>query len=72
MQDFLTIKDACELTGAESHHVRYLIRKGRIPATKIGGSYFIPSHYYQEEIAAAPDFIPEARRAAIRIYGGKR
>ena len=54
--DYLTIKQAAELSGYSERHLRYLAQKGdEFDCVKVGGVWFIPESSLHEFIAKADE-----------------
>lgn len=60
-----TLKEACEVTGATEHHIRYAIKRGELHATQAGekGRYIIPADCLVAWVHGTKQPFPQDRRA---------
>jgi excisionase family DNA binding protein len=63
MGRLLSTKQVGEILGMKTESVRHWLRKGRLPAVKIGKGWFVPESKLQAFLAALPTFGPDVTPA---------
>jgi excisionase family DNA binding protein len=63
METFITTRQASEILGMKITTVRLWLRKGQLPAVKMGRDWKIPASKLQAFMAALPAFGPDVKPA---------